>query len=96
MQIGTLDIELEIAHAKSLKDKRAVLNRIKSRVSNKFNVSIAETEGQNVWNYACLGIAVVTNDQKQSNRVLSKVVDHIEDIGDCEIVDYSMEYLNLG
>jgi len=96
MQIGTLEIELEIAHAQSLKDKRAVLNRIKSRVGNKFNVSIAEVDGHNVWNYACLGMAVVTNDQKHSNRVLSKVIDHIEEIGDCEIVDYAMDFLNLG
>ena len=85
-----------IAHAQSLKDKRAVLNRIKSRVANKFNVSIAEVDGQSVWNYACLGIAIVSNDQKHSNRVLNKIIEHIEEIGDCEIIDYSMEFMNLG
>ena len=96
MIIGILDLELDIDHAESLKDKRAVLNRVKQRVRNKFNVSIAEIEGHDVWNYACLGIVVVSNDQKHCNRVLDKVLEHVEEVGDCVIADYGMDFMNCG
>ena len=96
MIIGTLEVELDIDHAQSLKDKRAVLNRVKTRVRNKFNVSIAEVGGNELWNYACLGIAIVSNDQKHCNRVLDKVLTHIEEVGDCVLADYCMEFVNLG
>ena len=36
MVLGTLTIELEIPAAHSLKDKRAVLNRLRDRVRQRF------------------------------------------------------------
>ena len=95
MQIGIMTVELEIAHAMSLKDKRAVLNRIKDRVRAKFNVSIAEIADHDVWNAAVLGIAIVSNDQKYCNQVLSKVEEHIEAIRDCEIEGVSTDFLRV-
>ncbi len=95
MTLGVLDLELDIHHAQSLKDKRAVLNRIKDRIRKKFNVSIAEISAHDVWNYANLGIVIVGNDQRLCNQVLDKVLDHIEAIGNCDIADYSTEYLQV-
>ncbi len=93
MVLGILTLELDIDHATSLKDKRAVLNRIKDRVRNKFNVSVAEIEAQDVWNLAVLGVVVVSNDQSFCNQVLCKVVEHVEQIGNCRISDYETEFL---
>ena len=95
MQIGILSVEIEIAHAESLKDKRAILNRIKDRVRAKFNVSIAEIDNHDVWNYASLGIAIVSNDQQYCNKVLSKVEDLIVSIRDCEVEDVSTSFVNV-
>ena len=95
MQLGILSIEIEIAHAESLKDKRAVLNRIKERVRAKFNVSIAEVDAQDVWNYACLGIVIVSNEQKYCNQVLSKVEELIDTIRDCEIEAVATEFIRV-
>ena len=93
MVIGLLNIEIEIPDARSLKDKRTVLNRIKGRVRHRFNVSIAEIDGNDVWNYSCLGVAVVSNNQKFANQVLSKVAEHIETIRDCQVIDLTTEFL---
>ena len=95
MVIGVLTMELDIPAAQSLKDKRAVLNRIKARTRNKFNVSIAEVEPNNVWNYAILGAVVVSNDQKFCNKVLSQIVNLVEDQFECELADYTTEYINV-
>lgn len=93
MTIGVLTVDLNMEGAFSLKDKRAVINRIRDRVRNKFNVSIAEVDGNELWNYGCLGIAVVSNDKTYANQVLSKVVELMESIRDCEIEDITMEFI---
>ena len=94
MVIGVLTVELDIGGAHSLKEKRTVLNRVKDRVRQKFNVSIAEIEAHDVWNLAHLGVAVVSNEQRFANQVLSKVIDHIDTIRDCSLADYSIEFIH--
>jgi len=93
MIIGILQIELAIDSAYSLKEKRAVLNRIRDRVRRNFNVSLAEIDDYNLWNRACLAVVIVANEQRHANRVLSKVVELIEAVRECELEDYSMEFL---
>ena len=44
MVVGVLRLTLYISESHSLKEKRAVLRKIKDRVRNEFNVSIAECD----------------------------------------------------
>ena len=46
MRIGVIQIELSIPGAMSLKDKRRVVRRMKDRIAQKFNVSVAEVGGR--------------------------------------------------
>ena len=93
MTIGILTIELDIPWAQSLKDKRMVVNRVRDTVRQKFNVAVAEVDENEVWNRAVIAVVTVSNEQVHCNRVLDKVVDHIEAIRDCNLEDYSMEFL---
>ena len=94
MNIGACKIRLRLPENLSLKGKRQVLKSITTRVRNKFNVSVAEIDDQNLWQLATLGICCVSNDKRYTNEVLSKVVDFI--VGgrfDVEILDYEIEIL---
>ena len=93
MTVGVLTLEISIDGAFSLKDKRMVVNRIRDRVRSKFNVAVAELEANDVWNYACIGVATLSNEQVQANKVLSAVVELVRRIRDCELEDFSMEFL---
>ena len=93
MIIGVLTIELDLPEAFSLKDKRMVLNRIRDRVRQKFNVSIAEVDENDVWNRAVLAVVTVSNQQQFCNQVLSQVVNLVEECRDCQMADYSLEFL---
>lgn len=93
MTVGLLTIELSIEHAFSLKEKRVVLNRVRDLVRKKFNVSVAEVDANDAWNYAVVGIAVVANQQRHANQVLSQVVNYVETIRDCVIEDVQTEFL---
>jgi len=65
-----------------------------SRVVNKFNVSVAEVDEQDLWQVATLGISCVSNDKRHANEVLSKVADFISDSRfEVEILDYNIEIL---
>ena len=79
----------------SLKGKRKVIKSIASRVANKFNVSVAEVEDQDMWQLATLGFVCVSNDGRHANGLLSKVVDFVELLReDAEILDYQIELMH--
>lgn len=47
--IGFAACECLIYNARSLKDKRAVLQRVLTRIRQKYNVSVAELDYQDAW-----------------------------------------------
>jgi len=94
MHVGICRISFRLPENGSLKGKRRVLKSITSRVSNKFNVSVAEVNDQDLWQLATLGISCVSNDKRHANEVLSKVVDYITNARfEVEILDYNIEIL---
>jgi len=78
MVVGVLRLELHLPDAHSLKEKRRVIRAIASRVRNKFNVSIAECEAQDLWQHAVLGIAQVGNEEPHVDACLRGVVQFID------------------
>lgn len=90
MVVGLLQVELTIPSADSLKAKRMVLKSVKDRVRRHFNVSIAEVEDNDQWQSAVLAIAIVSNDRRFANQVLSKVADFIESSRDLVVEDYQL------
>ena len=91
MVVGLANIDIHIPESGSLKSKRQLLKRIKDRVKNKFNVSIAEVGHNDLWQRTTIGVSVVANDKKFANQVLSKVVEQINKENGVQILDYSIE-----
>ncbi len=72
------------------------MKSITSRIRNKFNVSVAEVDDNDMWQLASIGICCVSNDKRYTNQVLSKVVDFVADSRfDVEILDYAIEILTV-
>ena len=96
MVIGACKVVLFIPGNQSLKGKRHVIKSITQRVKNKFNVSIAEVDEQDLWQKSTLGVSYVSNDPSHVNEVLSKVVEFIEDShSEAQLSDYEIEILNV-
>ena len=91
MVVGVASIEIHIPESGSLKRKRHFLKSIKDRVKNRFNVSIAEVDHNELWQRATLGVSVVTNQRHFANQILSAVVDFISQENGIQIIDYSVE-----
>ncbi|MBI2328668.1 MAG: DUF503 domain-containing protein [Chloroflexi bacterium] len=96
MNVGVCRIRFRLAENQSLKGKRRVLKSITSRVADKFNVSVAEVDDQDLWQLATLGICCVSNDKRQTNEVLSKVVEFVSNSRfEVEMLDYEIEILSV-
>lgn len=92
MTIGLLSVELFLPGARSLKDKRMVLRRVKDRLG-KFNIAVSEVEHQDLWQRAGLGIVSIGTAQAQVERELAAVVDEIERIEPGAITRTEIEFL---
>ena len=77
----------------SLKEKRSVVKRITERVKNKFNVSIAEIEDNDIHKSIVIGFACVTNSESHANSIIDNVINFIENISEAEIEDVVIEIL---
>ena len=60
--IGVLTLELRLENSHSLKDKRHVVKSLKDRLRNKFNVSVAEIDYQDLWQRAVVAAVTVSPD----------------------------------
>ena len=77
MHVSVCQIELRIPENQSLKGKRQVIKSIITRLQNKYKVSVAEVDNQNLWQLATLGIACVSNHRRHADETLSNVVKFI-------------------
>jgi uncharacterized protein YlxP (DUF503 family) len=90
--VGLLSIELHIPDARSLKDKRMVLRSLKDRL-RKLNVAVAETEHQDLWQRAELGVVAVSNSNDAVDRTLAAAVEEIERVEPGLITRTQVEFL---
>jgi len=89
MLVGVSEIELFVPESDSLKQKRFILESLKKRIRQRFNVSISEIGDTEKWRRVSLGIAIVSNESRFIDKVLSQIVNFIENDGRSEIISYS-------
>lgn len=91
MPIGLLTLEIYIPDARSLKDKRQVIRSLKDRLSARFNVAVAELEGQNSWQRAVVGVVTLSNDEAHLNQSLRTVQAEAERLLERDLVSSEIE-----
>ncbi|HUK57400.1 MAG TPA: DUF503 domain-containing protein [Nitrospiria bacterium] len=93
MIIGVCTIELFLPDNDSLKDKRQVLKSLKDRLKQRFNVSVAEVDDQDLWQKTVIGVACVGNQKDHVNSVLDKVIGAVRGTPRVELIDYRLELI---
>ncbi|MFQ5769086.1 MAG: DUF503 domain-containing protein [bacterium] len=91
MIVGVCRLELFIPESSSLKSKRFVLNSIKQRIRNKFNVSVAEVENNDKWQRTSLGISLISNERKFIDMTMGQILKMIDGDGRIEILNHIVE-----
>jgi len=89
--VGVLKLTVFLPENHSLKGKRGVIKKIKARVANTFNVSIAECDGHDLWQRAVLGVCQVGTDEPYVDGTLRQVVRFIDEMHVAELGEEDIE-----
>ena len=92
MPVGVLTLEIQIPYSHSLKEKRAVLLKIRDRLRSRFNVAVAELDHQDVWQRATLGVVSISNSQPLLESVFQQVLAEAEKILGEDVADHTLEF----
>jgi uncharacterized protein YlxP (DUF503 family) len=91
--IGVLTLELRLENSHSLKDKRHVVESLKTRLRNKFNVAVAEIDHQDLWQRAAVAAVTVSSDHVHAEKVLRSVEDEAAAMLGSELAEATVEWL---
>ena len=91
--IASAECECLIPDAHSLKEKRAVLQRVMTRLKQKYNVSVAEVDYQDMWQRTVIAIVVVSSSKVSSERELHRALSYIDSFPELERTATNIEWL---
>jgi uncharacterized protein YlxP (DUF503 family) len=92
MPVGVLTLEIQIPYSHSLKEKRAVVLKLRDRLRARFNVAVAELDHQDVWQRATLGVVSISNSQPLLESVFQQVLAEAERTLGEDVADHSLEF----
>ncbi len=93
MVIGACTLEFHLPGCRSLKQKRMVINRLKGRLSARFNVAVAEIDHQDLRQRAAVAVVSVSSSRRVLESMFHKVVDEAERNVDGVLLRYDTEFL---
>lgn len=74
-----MKIDLRIHTVFSIKEKRQLVNSIKSRLASRFKVAVAEVEDQDLYNSALLGLCFISLKKNDAVAKVQNIVKFLED-----------------
>ena len=91
MVVAAAEFELHIMASRSLKSKRQVLRSLKDRLRSRLNVSIAETDHQDLWQRTALAVAAVSGSESGARGVIDEAVRLVESEPAVSVLDVRVE-----
>jgi len=95
MVVGVCHLDLLLPYESSLKGKRKLIKSLLARVRDKFNVSVAEIGGHDLWQRSQVGICLVGNNRRFINSSLDKLINFVEGMELVEVIRTDMEFLSF-
>ncbi len=91
--ILSASIECMIYNSRSLKEKRSVLQRIITRIKDRFNIAVAEVDYQNVWQRTKLHLVTVSSSKVAAEKEMQKALAMIDSFPEIERTETLLEWL---
>jgi len=91
--IGVLTLELRLENSHSLKEKRHVVESLKTRLRNKFNVAVAEIDHQDLWQRGVVAAVTVSSDRVYAEKVLRSVEEEAVSVLGSQLVGVNVEWI---
>ena len=81
-----------IAHSTSLKTKRSVCRSIIDKARQKWGLSVAEVDTQDVWQTLTIGVALVSGSHSHARQIMGEVVRFMETQQEAELTEIEEVY----
>ena len=85
--VDSMIIKLRLFQVDSLKDKRQIVKSIIERLRGRYNISISELGGHELYNYSEIGVACISNDAAVIDSIFNGVINFIDNDYRVEIVE---------
>ena len=93
MIVARLRIQFLLPGCSSLKEKRFILNSLKARIRNKFNVALCETGYQDKWQRSELGLVTVSIGRRGAEKAARSIMSFLEREQRIVLLDCEKEFL---
>ena len=93
MFIGSCIVTFRAEWVESLKEKRMIVKSLIAKSRNKFNISVAEVDMQDVHQVIVIGFSAVSNSKSHLDDITENVIAFFENNTDAVIIDIEKEIL---
>ena len=93
MRIATMIFRLHAPWVHSLKEKRMIVKSLVAKLQNKFHVSAAEIDEQDMHQIIVIGVAAVVPHNAMADSLMEDISRFVEENCEAEIVDEEREIL---
>ena len=91
MEIATITFRLHAPWVHSLKEKRMIVKSIIAKLQNKFYVSVAEIDEQDVHQIIVIGVAAIVPHNAMADSLMDEISSFVEKNTEAEILDEMRE-----
>ncbi len=87
MLIAVMTFRLHAPWVHSLKEKRMIVRSLTAQLQNRFHVSAAETDEQNIHQIIVLGVASIVPHRALADSLMDEISAFVEENTDAEILE---------
>ena len=91
MTIAAMSFRLHAPWVHSLKEKRMIVRSLIAQLQNKFHVSAAEVDEQDVHQIIVIGVAAVVPHRAMADSVMEEISQFVESATEAEILEETRE-----
>ncbi|CDQ19702.1 hypothetical protein SAMN05192559_103359 [Halobacillus karajensis] len=91
--IVSAEVDCIIYDAQSLKNKRAVLKRVMTRLQNEFNIAVSELEFQDLWQRTRMGLVTIASNKVIAEQTMQQALTFIDSFPEIERTETHLEWL---
>ena len=93
MKIATITFRLRAPWVHSLKEKRMIVKSLVAKLQNKFHVSAAEIDEQDVHQIIVIGVASIVPHKAMADSLMDEISEFVESNTEAEIVEEIREII---
>ena len=93
MKIASMTFKLRAPWVHSLKEKRMIVKSLVAKLQNKFHVSAAEIDEQDVHQIIVIGVASIVPHNAMADSLMDEISEFVESNTEAEIVEEIREII---